>query len=83
MWIFRFIPSRPKASPSNAATPDQEELSIAAVTRQRAAAINSMVAALRHFRFVEARRHSYEEIRLNRLLETLNAGSSADRKATC
>jgi hypothetical protein len=73
MWISRLLPSRPKSSPSNAAPQDHEALGIAAVSRQREAALCSMVAALRRSNFVEAREHSYEEIRLKRLLENLKA----------
>jgi hypothetical protein len=71
MWISGWIPSQPKASPLNAATQQEEELSIAAVSRQREAAVTSIIAALRVSDFVEARRQSYEEIRLKRLLDTL------------
>jgi hypothetical protein len=52
-------------------------LGIAAVARQREAALCRMLVARRRSNFiearVEAREHSYEEIRLKRLLDALKA----------
>jgi hypothetical protein len=79
MWISKLLPTRPKASPSNATPQSREGLSIAEVSREREAAVRNMIAALRRSNFiearVEAREHSYEEIRLKRLLETLRPDS--------
>jgi len=72
MWIDRLIFSRRKTSPSNAAPQHHDdELSVSDVSNKREAAVRSMVAALRRADFVEAKKYSYEEIRLKRLLNTL------------
>lgn len=72
MWIDRLISSRRKTSPSNAGPQHHDdELSVAGVSKKREAAVRSMVAALRRSDVVEARRYSYEEIRLKQVLNTL------------
>jgi hypothetical protein len=73
MWIEKLIPSRPKSLPLNPPSQNDDTLSVAAVSRQHQAAISNMVTALRRSDFVEARKHSNEEIRLKRLLNTLKA----------
>jgi hypothetical protein len=73
MWISKLLPTRPKASPSNATPQSRELLSIAEVSREREAAVRNMVAALRRSNLIEAREYSCEEIRLKRLLDTLKA----------
>lgn len=72
MWIDRLISSRRKTSASNAAPQHHDdESSVAGVSKKREAAVRSMVAALRRSDFVEAKKYSYEEIRLKQLLNAL------------
>ena len=70
MWLSKFLPVdhdglRPDTSVSSTAT-----LTASEVKLQREAAIRNMVAAIAGHDFINARRYSYEEMRLKKILFT-------------
>jgi hypothetical protein len=69
MWLAQILPSHRTPSSSTESDSNDEPLSTAQVANQRDAAIRNMVAAICQHEFNNARRYSYEEARLKRLLE--------------
>jgi hypothetical protein len=70
MWLSKFLPVdrdglRPDTSVSSTATVTASEVKL-----QRDAAIRNMVAAIAEHDFINARRYSYEEMRLKNILFT-------------
>jgi hypothetical protein len=70
MWLSKLLPirhNRLRPDVSVAATPT---LTASEAKMQRDAAIKNMVAAIAEHDFINARRYSYEEIRLKNILPT-------------
>jgi hypothetical protein len=69
MWLAQILPSHRTPSSSTEVNSSDDLLSTAKLATQHDAAISNMVAAIAQHDFSNARRYSYEEARLKRLLE--------------
>jgi hypothetical protein len=74
MWLAKILTRNP--SPSEAADATCTPVTIAELNSQRQTAIRKMVASIARHDFLNARRYSYEEARLKRILRDLEDGIS-------
>ena len=80
MWLAKILTRNP--SPSEAEDATCTPVTIAELTSQRQAAIRKMVASIAKHDFLNARRYSYEEVRLKRILRDLEDGISVPGGST-
>ena len=80
MWLAKILTLNP--SPSEAEDATSTPVTIAELTSQRQTAIKKMVASIAMHDFLNARRYSYEEVRLKRILRDLEDGISAPGSST-
>lgn len=75
MWLAKILTvnSSPSVTEDVTGTP----VTIAELNRQRQTAIRKMVASIAKHDFLNARRYSYEEVRLKRILRGLEDGSQS------
>jgi hypothetical protein len=74
MWLAKIL--TPNPSPSESADATCTPVTIAELDSQRQTAIRKMVASIARHDFLNARRYSYEETRLKRILRDLEDGIS-------
>lgn len=82
MWLAKVLPANRKPSRPEAAAATVGPMTISELTEQRDAAIKDMVASIAEHDFINARRYSYEEVRLKRLLQDLEDGISVTGSRT-
>jgi hypothetical protein len=82
MWLAKILTVNRNSSPSEAADPTCTPLTIAELNSQRQTAIRKMVASIAKHDFLNARRYSYEEVRLKRILRDLEDGISVPGSST-
>jgi hypothetical protein len=80
MWLAKILTRNP--SPSEAEDATCTPVTIAELNSQRQTAIRKMVASIAKHDFLNARRYSYEEVRLKRILGDLEDGISAPGSST-
>jgi hypothetical protein len=80
MWLAKILTRN--SSPSEAENATGTPLTIAELTSQRQTAIQKMVASIARHNFVDARRYSYEEVRLKRMLCDLENRTPAPESST-
>jgi hypothetical protein len=80
MWLAKILTRNP--SPSEAADATCTPVTIAELNRQRQTAIGKMVSSIAKHDFLNARRYSYEETRLSRVLHDLENGTPAPGSET-
>ena len=76
MWLAKILTVHRNLSPSEAADPTCTPLTIVELNSQRQTAIRKMVASIAKHDFLNARRYSYEEVPLKRILRDLEDGIS-------
>jgi hypothetical protein len=80
MWLAKILTSNP--SPSEAEDATYTPLTVVELNCQRQSAIKKMVASIARHDFLNARRYSYEETRLKRVLRDLEDGTPAPGNRT-
>jgi hypothetical protein len=80
MWLAKILTVNP--SPSEAADVTCTPVTIAELNGQRQTAIRKMVASIARHDFLNARRYSYEEALLKRILRDLEEGISVPGSRT-
>ena len=80
MWLAKILTRNP--SPSEAEDATCTPVTTAELNSQRQAAIRKMVASIAKHDFLNARRYSYEEVRLKRILRDLEDGISVPGRST-
>jgi hypothetical protein len=75
MWLAKILTVN--SSPSVAEDVTCTPVTIAELNNQRQTAIRKMVASIAKHDFLNARRYSYEEVRLERILRSLEHGSQS------
>jgi hypothetical protein len=76
MWLAKILSVNRNPSPSEATDATCTPVTIAELDSQRQTAIRKMVASIARHDFLNARRYSYEEARLKRILRDLEEGIS-------
>jgi hypothetical protein len=71
MWFARMIQINRNRLPSQPTGSNLERLTFAEATKQRETAIRNMVSSIAKHDFINARRYSEEETRLNNLIQDL------------
>jgi hypothetical protein len=82
MWLAKILTFKRNPSPSEGEDATCTPVTVAELTSQRQTAIEKMVASIAKHDFLTARRYSYEEIRLKRILHDLEDGISAPEGST-
>ena len=82
MWLAKILSVSRNLLPSEAADATCTPVTIAEVESQRQTAIRKMVTSIAKHDFLNARRYSYEETRLQRILRDLEDGISVPGSST-
>ncbi len=82
MWLTNILTRSRNSASSEAEDATCTPVTVAEVVSQRQTAIKKMVASIATHDFLNARRYSYEEVRLMRLLRDLEHGISAPGGST-
>ena len=82
MWLAKILTLDRNSAPREAEDATSTPVTIAELASQRQTAIRKMVASIAKHDFLNARRYSYEEVRLKRILRDLEDGISAPRGST-
>jgi hypothetical protein len=80
MWLAKILPRNQSSPEAEGAT--GTSVTAAELNSQRQIAIKKMVASIASHDFLNARRYSYEEARLKRILSNLEGGVSAPESKT-
>ena len=81
MWLARIRTLNVNPAPTEAEGASCASVTVAELNRQRQTAIKEMVTSIARHDFLNARRYSYEEVRLKRILRDLENGTTL-QKAT-
>jgi hypothetical protein len=82
MWLARILTLHRNSAPSQAEDAAFTPVTVAELNSQRQTAIKRMVASIATHDFLNARRYSYEEVRLKRIILDLEEGISAPGGST-
>lgn len=82
MWLTRILPTQRSSSSSDAPFSAETPLTIAEVASRRHATIKAMCTSIAKHDFINARRYSNEEARLNHLLAEMEKADLVGQSRT-